>query len=178
MMPFVIQKKHLDKDSRKALKKKTLRKKKLVVFISVTTVLLMLLSTKYFNFFGSIINEVCSAAGLSAPIPVMEMLMPLGISYYTLMAVSYIVDCYRGTARPEKNLLMLLLYLCYFPHIVEGPFDRFDNLSKQFRKPHRFDYGQNKERWDTLSLGSVQEDRHCRQGSSHRKYGIFRYRSI
>ena len=138
---FVIQKKHLDKDRRKVLKNKTLRKKKLVVFIAVTTVLLMLLSTKYFNFVGSIINEVCSAAGLSAPIPVMEMLMPLGISYYTLMAVSYIADCYRGTAQPEKNPLMLLLYLCYFPHIVEGPFDRFDNLSKQFRKPHRFDYG-------------------------------------
>lgn len=137
---FAIQKKHLDKDSRKALKKKTLKKKKLIVFISIMTVLLMLLSTKYFNFFGSIINKVCTAAGLSAPVPVVEILMPLGISYYTLMALSYIIDCYRGTARSEKNPLMLLLYLCYFPHIVEGPFDRFNHLSNQFREPHRFDY--------------------------------------
>lgn len=137
---FSIRKKELDRNERKSLKNKITRKKKIIVSVSVLITLLMLFGTKYFNFFGGIINDICSLAGADGPIPVMKILMPLGISYYTLMAVSYITDCYRGTANPERNPLMLLLYLCYFPHIVEGPFDRFDSLAKQFREHHRFDY--------------------------------------
>lgn len=137
---FAEKKKGLDKESRKALKKVVTRQKKAVVFGAVLLTILMLLGTKYFNFFGSIGNGITGFLGMGAPIPVLKILMPLGISYYTLMGISYIVDVYRGTAKPEKNPLMLLLYLCYFPHIIEGPFDRYTKLTSQFRTPHPFDY--------------------------------------
>lgn len=137
---FAEKKKGLDKESRKALKKAVTRQKKYVVFGAVLLTLLMLLGTKYFNFFGSIGNGITGLLGMGAPIPVLKILMPLGISYYTLMGISYVVDVYRGTANPEKNPLMLLLYLCYFPHIIEGPFDRYTRLTTQFRTPHPFDY--------------------------------------
>ena len=137
---FAEKKKGLDKESRKALKKVVTRQKKYVVFGAVLLTLLMLLGTKYFNFFGSIGNGITGLLGMGAPIPVLKILMPLGISYYTLMGISYVVDVYRGTANPEKNPLMLLLYLCYFPHIIEGPFDRYTRLTTQFRTPHPFDY--------------------------------------
>lgn len=115
---FAARKKELAKEDRKALKKAVTRQKKFVVFCAVLLVLLMLLGTKYFNFFGTIGNDISAIFGMGAPIPVLKILMPLGISYYTLMGISYIVDVYRGTAKPEKNPLMLLLYLCYFPHII------------------------------------------------------------
>ena len=95
--------------------------------------------TKYFNFSAP---PAMGSLGLlrRRTDPRAKILMPLGISYYTLMGISYVVDVYRGTANPEKNPLMLLLYLCYFPHIIEGPFDRYTRLTTQFRTPHLFDY--------------------------------------
>lgn len=137
---FAARKKVLDRDERKALKKKTQRRKKAAVFASVLLTLLMLIGTKYLNFLGGIVNDICNLTGYGTPVPALKILMPLGISYYTLMGISFITDRYRGTIDHYKNPLMLLLYLCYFPHIVEGPFDRCDTLCRQFREPHYFDY--------------------------------------
>lgn len=137
---FSTKKEGLKRDDKKALKKSILRKKKTLVFISVSAVLMLLLGTKYFNFFGSIINNITGFADSGLSVPHLEILLPLGISYYTLMAISYVTDVYRGTVKAEKNPLMLLLFLCYFPHIIEGPFDRYGHLSDQFRAPHYMDY--------------------------------------
>ena len=117
---FAAKKKGLDKESRKALKKVVTRQKKIVVLCAVLLVLLMLLGTKYFNFFGAIGNDISAIFGMGAPIPVLKILMPLGISYYTLMGISYIVDVYRGTAKPEKNPLMLLLYPVSYTHLYRS----------------------------------------------------------
>ena len=88
---------------------------------------LMIFCTKYFNFFGDIINSITNAIAHSRPVPALQILMPLGISYYTLMGISYIVDVYRKTAKPEKNPLMLMLFPLLLPRIsFEGPFDRYD----------------------------------------------------
>ena len=137
---FAIRKKELEKNQRKELRKKAERKKKIIAAASIILMILMIFSTKYFNFFGSIINQAMSASGIGHPIPVLKILMPLGISYYTLMGISYITDVYRKTITAERNPLMLLLFLCYFPHIIEGPFDRYAPLSNQFRQSHRPDY--------------------------------------
>lgn len=137
---FDIRKKGLDKAERKILKKKTDRHKKSVVAISVLIMLLMLFSTKYFNFFGGMINEAADFFAAKEPVPELNILMPLGISYYTLMGIGYVADVYRGVTDAEKNPMKLLLFLCYFPHIIEGPFDRYKALSDQFNQPHYFDY--------------------------------------
>ena len=137
---FDSRKKELDRAAKKELKKKTDSKKRAVVLVSVILMVLMIFCTKYFNFFGDIINSITNAIAHSRPVPALQILMPLGISYYTLMGISYIVDVYRKTAKPEKNPLMLMLFLCYFPHIVEGPFDRYDSLCSQLRAPHHIDY--------------------------------------
>lgn len=133
---YKARKKELDRAEKKALKKKTDHTKKVVTAISVILMVSMIFGTKYFNFFGSLVNSLPGPD----PIPVLDILMPLGISYYTLMGIGYIVDVNRGTVRAEKNPAMLMLFLCYFPHIIEGPFDRFDALAKQFREPHCIDY--------------------------------------
>ena len=100
------------------------RRARAVLTVTILFALALLIATRY----------------MSGPILAAGILLPLGISYYTLMGISYVTDVYRGTVAPEKNPLMVLLFLCYFPHITEGPFDRYGALSTQFRAPHRFDY--------------------------------------
>lgn len=137
---FSQKRKELDKQQRKELKAKTGKKKKAVLSSVVVLNIGMLAALKYCNFFGSIINGVGGIFGNAGLVPAVSLILPLGISYYTLMAVSYIVDVYRGKITAEKNYFRLLLFVCYFPHIMEGPFDRYDKLNEQFRQPHYLDY--------------------------------------
>ena len=172
---FAAVKKNIEKSKRKALKKKVRRRKKAVLTIAVICVLSMLLGIKYFNFFGSLINDITGLFGQHQTIPFMKMLMPLGISYYTLMGIGYMTDVFRGTVKAEKNPFMLLLYLCYFPHITEGPFDNYKKLCSQFREPHYINY---QKRRYTLHMGTLQKIRNRGQSRSHSKYHIRRPRII
>ncbi|MCM1115235.1 MAG: MBOAT family protein, partial [Clostridium sp.] len=137
---FKAKKSELDKAERKLLKAKTKKKQKTILTVIVILNIAILAALKYCNFFGGIVNGIGSLFGDGSIIPVFKIILPLGISYYTLMSVSYIVDVYRGKIKAEVNPCRLLLYVCYFPHIMEGPFDRYDELDKQFREPHYLDY--------------------------------------
>jgi D-alanyl-lipoteichoic acid acyltransferase DltB (MBOAT superfamily) len=139
-MNFELKKKELTKDERKVFKAKHKKTQKLLVALFTICALAILVALKYCNFLGAIVNTVVSLVSTSKIIPEFSILLPLGISYYTLMSVSYIVDVYRGVIVAEKNPLRVLLYVCYFPHIVEGPFDKYKDLDAQFRTPHNFDY--------------------------------------
>lgn len=67
-------------------------------------------------------------------------MLPIGISYYTLQAISYIVDVYRGKIEADKNLGRVALFLAFFPQIVQGPIGRYDKLSLQLYEPHNITY--------------------------------------
>ena len=71
---------------------------------------------------------------------VMEVLMPLGISYYTFASVSYMLDVYWKRVEAQKNPLKILLYLIYFPHILQGPIPKYEKLAPQLYEGHAFDY--------------------------------------
>ena len=137
-------KKQLEKPEFKQFKAKTAKKKKGVITAVAVLDIGILAVLKYCNFFGSIINGVASLFKAGQIIPVFALILPLGISYYTLMSVSYITDVYRGKYKAENNYFRLLLFVSYFPHIMEGPFDRFDALDEQFRQEHKFSYEQMK----------------------------------
>ena len=66
--------------------------------------------------------------------------IPLGISFYSLNAISYLIDLNRNRYHCETNFLKLLTYILYFPHIIQGPFSRYDKLSEQLFTPHDFSY--------------------------------------
>ena len=129
-------KKELPKEERKAAKKKTARKISAVRTCCVLFCLLILAVLKYNNLFGSAVNGLVGEELL----PAVRFLLPLGISYYTLMAISYIVDVARGTVECEKNPAKVLLYLCWTPHIIEGPFDTYASFSEQLDQPVKFGY--------------------------------------
>ena len=135
---FAQKRKQIEKSERKVLKAAYKKKKKVVVAIASVLIIGTLALLKYFNFVGSILNGIASAAGASSIVPIIDFVLPLGISYYSLMAVSYVVDVYRGTNKADKNYFRLLLF--YFPHIVEGPFGRYHLLSNQLYNGNKFNY--------------------------------------
>lgn len=69
-----------------------------------------------------------------------KVVMPLGISFYTLTAISYVVDAGRENCTVETNFLKVLLFLAYFPAVTQGPFNRFTQLKEQFEREHVFQY--------------------------------------
>lgn len=133
---FRENKKTLSKEDRKHLKSDIKKKQHYILTVMVIAAVGILAVLKYFNFFGETVNSLTT----KNIVPFVKLAVPLGISYYTLMSVSYIVDVYRGTVEAEKNPFRLLLFVCYFPHITEGPFDTYNKLSPQFREYHKFDY--------------------------------------
>ena len=69
----------------------------------------------------------------------MEMIVPLGIAFYTLQTISYLADIYRGRIDPQRNFLKYLLFISFFPQIVQGPIPRYAELSEQLYEGHDFD---------------------------------------
>lgn len=99
----------------------------------------ILIFFKYTNFLIDNINEVFNAVGISMNIPSFDILLPVGISFYTFQAVGYVIDVYRGDTKEEKNFLRYALFLSFFPQLVAGPIERSKNLLKQMHTNHYFD---------------------------------------
>ena len=86
----------------------------------------LLLGFKYTGFFVETINSVF---GSSIPIP--RIVLPIGISIYTLQAISYIIDCYRDTLQPQRKFSLFLLYFCLFPKLIAGPITSYGTISEE-----------------------------------------------
>jgi alginate O-acetyltransferase complex protein AlgI len=99
---------------------------------------------KYYNFFLDTLDDVGIAPSF---LPHSELILPLGISFYTFQAMSYTIDVYRGQLSGERSFWRLLLCVTFFPHLVAGPIVRAADLLPQFEIKHRFD-------WDNLVHGS------------------------
>lgn len=137
---FSEAKKGLTKEEKKELKNLTGRQKKAVCVAIVLFNFGLLVFLKYSKFLASTVEAVLGLLRLNVKIPMHNLLLPLGISFYTMSAVSYIVDVYRGKYKASSHLGKVALFLSFFPHIVEGPIGRFDLLSEQLFEGHKFDY--------------------------------------
>lgn len=115
------------------------RKRKYLV-LAVCSNLAVLLFYKYFNFFGDSITALLQSISISFDMPYLELLLPVGISFYTFQALSYTVDVYRGNREPERHLGIFALYVSFFPQLVAGPIERSTTLLPQFHEEKRFDY--------------------------------------
>ena len=93
---------------------------------------------KYFNFLNDSTRQLCTALGLSYLVPHLNILLPLGISFYTFQSLGYLVDVYRRHIEPERDLLHCALVISFFPQIASGPIGRAPELLPQFRKKREF----------------------------------------
>lgn len=104
---------------------------------TIIFLLLPLLCFKYLNFLMDIVGDVLALSGALVEMPSFELLLPIGISFYTFMAVGYVVDVYKGKIEAEKKLLDFALFVGFFPQIASGPIGRAGQLIPQLkeRKP-------------------------------------------
>ena len=145
--------KQLDKEEKKIAKNKIKKQKKIAIVISVIICLGILAVLKYTPFFVEILNSILNVFKIHEITAVKHFLLPLGISYYTLQAISYIVDVYRGKYAAEKNFIKVALYMSFFPLMVEGPISRFDTLSEQLYADNKFNYEQMKKGLTRIGWG-------------------------
>lgn len=112
---------------------------KVFVAISFTSNLLILFFFKYFDFALDNVNRVLGAFGGGRIDVLFDVILPVGISFYTFQALGYTVDAYRGDVKVTHNFLRYALFVSFFPQLVAGPIERSSNLLKQFEEKHVFD---------------------------------------
>jgi alginate O-acetyltransferase complex protein AlgI len=108
------------------------RKRALV--LAVTFDLALLGTFKYFGFFVDEFNSFLDGLGLGSPLPIVQIVLPIGISFFTFQAISYVVDVYRGETR-AASLMDVAILQAFFPHLVAGPIVRANELLPQLRTP-------------------------------------------
>jgi alginate O-acetyltransferase complex protein AlgI len=86
---------------------------------------------KYFDFFSGSVASLLTSLGMAADLPTLQIILPVGISFYTFQTMSYTIDVYRGDLRPTKDFIALALYVGFFPQLVAGPIERGRNLLPQ-----------------------------------------------
>ena len=116
------------------------RKKKLFLTLSLLINFSILFIFKYYNFINDSVWEVMSSLGIQWSVPNFDLLLPVGISFYTFQAVGYTIDVYRGTIPAERNFFTYALFVSFFPQLVAGPIERATNLLPQFHKEHTLEY--------------------------------------
>jgi alginate O-acetyltransferase complex protein AlgI len=114
-------------------------RRRLFMGISIVSNFGMLGFFKYFNFFVDNVHAVLEAAGLHAGLPVLRVILPVGISFYTFQAMSYTIDVFRGELRARRSLLDVAVFISFFPHLVAGPIQRASYLLPQVEQKRRFD---------------------------------------
>lgn len=113
------------------------KKRKLIVALAITWNLTILGFFKYYGFFITSLNNMLQGIGFHTHLPLLEILLPVGISFFTFQAMSYVIDVYRNEIPPSKNVLDILLYISFFPQLVAGPIVRAkDFLPQLLKKPN------------------------------------------
>lgn len=95
---------------------------------------------KYYNFFMEQAVALLNAIGFQAHSTSLQIILPVGISFYTFQALSYVIDVYRNDLKPTRNVVAFLAFVSFFPQLVAGPIERATNLLPQFQRPRHFNY--------------------------------------
>ena len=111
-----------------------------IVACSFVINLAILFFFKYFNFTMGLAQSLTAALGISFTVPKLDVLLPVGISFYTFQALSYTMDVYRDDVYAEKNFFQYALFVSFFPQLVAGPIERSKNLLKQLAVAHKFNF--------------------------------------
>ncbi len=121
-------------------KYKDTSKAKTFMLIGVFIILAILFHLKYVNLLISTINGILYMFGSKGQLALVERNSLIGISYYSLIMISYLIDVYRGNVKAEKNIFKCALFMSYFPILTSGPFVRYENMKNELYNGHEFDY--------------------------------------
>lgn len=131
----------ITKDEKKLYKKKQKKVRSRLMVLAIVICIGILAVVKYTNFVISNLNSFGFQLSFA------NMIIPMGISFYTFQAVGYIIDVKRGTIKAERNLFKFALFVSFFPQLIQGPISRFADLSETLFAEHTFD-------WKNISYGA------------------------
>ncbi len=116
------------------------RKKRYFLVLSIVSTCLVLFVFKYCNFFCRNVDAFAHLIGWNYSVGALKIILPIGLSFHTFQSLSYVIEVYRGTQKPERHFGIYSLYVMFYPQLVAGPIERPQNLLHQLREPHTFDY--------------------------------------
>lgn len=129
----------ITRDEKKSIKETYKKRRKAVLIAALVLNIGILCFTKFAKFFIGPVNSLVSFLGGEGEFSAASIIVPLGISYYTFSTVGYLLDVYWKRYAFEKNYFRFLLYAIYFPHILQGPIARYNNLGTQLKGELKFD---------------------------------------
>lgn len=112
-------------------------RRKRLLMVSITVNLAILGFFKYFNFFAVSLMSLGEAFGISLHLPTLQIVLPVGISFYTFQTMSYTIDIYYGRLKPAKSFWDFALFVAFFPQLVAGPIERARHLLPQIVSPRQ-----------------------------------------
>ena len=115
------------------------KQRKLLLWTSITINLSILFIFKYLNFFIDELKFAFSKIGIQTDLSTLNIVLPIGVSFYTFQTLSYTIDIYRNKIRPTNNLIVFSTFVCFFPQLVAGPIERAKRLIPQFETNRKFD---------------------------------------
>ena len=113
------------------------RRKKAIVAVTAAANFGLLFMVKYWDATAQAMDNLTGLA-----LPRLDLLLPLGLSFYMFQSMGYVIDCYRGKYPPQRNIAKYALFASFFPQMVQGPISRFNQLGPQLTQPHPFDADQ------------------------------------
>ena len=116
------------------------KSKKKYLILGVTIILGQLIYLKYSNLFLESINHILKLFNLNYSFKMVTHNSLIGISYYSLIMISYLIDIYRGACKAQKNIFKCALFMSYFPILTSGPFIRYDDIKSDLYGKHKFDF--------------------------------------
>lgn len=116
------------------------QKKRSYLVMSLISNIGILAFFKYYDFFIENVNGVCYSMGIPCDIPLLDIVLPVGLSFHTFQAMSYTIEIYRGNQKAEKHFGIYALYVMFYPQLVAGPIERPQNVLYQFREKQVLKY--------------------------------------
>ncbi|MBR5922481.1 MAG: MBOAT family protein [Clostridia bacterium] len=132
--------KTVEKGEKKEIKEKYKKYKRLFVALGIAINVSCLIAFKYLNFFGMNIYGLLNVFGADLKFKAFKFAAPIGISFYTLQALAYILDVYNGRVKADRNILKVALFLSFFPQIMEGPIVRYTDTAQALYSGEKIKY--------------------------------------
>ncbi len=146
-------KKEWDREQKKQYKNKIKVQKRLIMTLCLVINFGILAFLKYYNVFSGSLNDVLGSFGVGFSMPTLKLVLPLGISFYTFQSMGYIVDVYREKTPAQRNPFKFLLFVSFFPQIIQGPISIYDQLANQLFEPHDFSFTRMKHGMELILWG-------------------------
>ncbi len=131
--------------------------KKIILSATIFVCIGTLVFFKYFNFLSVSLTSFLRAISLPINDITLNLLLPVGISFYTFQTLSYVIDVYNGKIQVEENFFTFALYVSFFPQLVAGPIERPENLLPQFKEKHIFNYEMAMQGMKRIAVGAFKK---------------------